>query len=76
MKGPLRVYYDDEGDFLEISVGQQTKSYAIEVERGIFVRKDEKTNEVKSVGILGFKQRAKTLQGIEWHLPIDVTFSV
>lgn len=54
MKEPMRVYYDEKGDFLEISIGMPTRCYAIEVEQGVFLRKDEKTEEVKSTGILGF----------------------
>ncbi|MEK6903521.1 MAG: hypothetical protein AABW64_02650 [Nanoarchaeota archaeon] len=74
MKGPMRVYYDEEGDFLEISVGKPTKSYAEEVQEGVFIRKDETTEEIKSVGILSFKKRAKTLQDIEVDVPVEITF--
>lgn len=75
MKQPMRVYYDEEGDFLEISAGKPTQSYATEVEPGIFIRRDEKTEEVKSIGILGFKKRSKQLKDIEVTLPFEVTFS-
>jgi uncharacterized protein YuzE len=74
MKGPMRVYYDEEGDFLEISVGKPTKSYAEEVQEGVFIRKDEATEEIKSVGILSFKKRAKALQNIEVGVPVEITF--
>ncbi|MBI1972524.1 DUF2283 domain-containing protein [Candidatus Woesearchaeota archaeon] len=73
MKGPMRVYYDEEGDFLEISVGKPTKSYAEEIQEGVFIRKDEKTEEIKSIGILSFKKRAKTLQDIEVDVPVEIT---
>jgi len=43
MKGPMKVYYDEEGDFLEISVGKPTKCYASELGQGVFLRIDEKT---------------------------------
>ncbi|MEK6837498.1 MAG: DUF2283 domain-containing protein [Nanoarchaeota archaeon] len=75
MKEPMRVYYDEEGDFLEISIGKPTECYATEVEPGVFIRKDEKTEEVKSVGILGFKKRSKQLKDIELRLPVGVTFT-
>ena len=68
----MKVYYDEEGDFLEISIGKPTKAIAEEIKPGIFVRKDEKTNEIKSIGILGFKQRSKELKDIELDLPIDI----
>ena len=76
MKGPMRVHYDEEGDFLEIAVGNPTKCYADEVEPGVFLRIDEKTREVKSIGILSFKKRAKELKDIKLKLPIDVNFSI
>ena len=75
MKGPMNVYYDDEGDFLEISIGKPTKCYAEEVQPGIFLRKDEKTNEVRSIGIVSFKKRSKDMKDIKLNLPIEVNFS-
>ncbi len=75
MKGPMRVYYDEEGDFLEISVGKQSKCYASEVKSGVFLRIDEKSEEVKSVGILGFKNRAKALKEIKLDIPVEINFS-
>lgn len=75
MRAPMRVYYDEEGDFLEISIGRPVKCYADEIKPGVFLRKDEKTEEIKSVGILGFKKRSKQQSDIEIQLPIKVTFS-
>lgn len=75
MKGPMEVYYDEEGDFLEIAIGETTKCYSEEVEPGVFLRIDEKTKEVKSVGILSFKKRSKDLKDIKLNLPIEVNFS-
>jgi uncharacterized protein YuzE len=75
MKSPMRVYYDEEGDFLEISVGKPTKCYAEEVQPGVFLRIDEKSEQVKSVGILGFKNRAKDLKDIKLDIPVEVNFT-
>lgn len=76
MKGPMRLYYDEEGDYLEISVGKPTKCHASEIKPGVFLRIDEKTKEVKSVGVLGFKQRAKKLNDIKLYLPLEINFSM
>ena len=76
MKGPMRVYYDEESDFLEISVGKPTNCYAEEVEPGVFIRMDEKTKEVKSVGIFVFKKRSKDLKDIKLKLPVEVNLSI
>ena len=75
MKGPMKVYYDEVGDFLEISVGKPSKCYASEVQPGVFLRIDEKSEEVKSVGILGFKKRARYLKDIKLDIPVEVNFS-
>jgi uncharacterized protein YuzE len=75
MKKPMRVHYDEEADFLEISVGKPSACYASEVEPGVFLRCDEKSHEVKSIGIINFKKRAKKLKDIQLNLPIEVHFS-
>ena len=75
MKGKMRVYYDEEGDFLEISAGKPSKCHASEIRPGVFIRIDEKSEEVKSIGILGFKKRTKDLKDIKLEIPIEVSFS-
>lgn len=75
MKGTMRVHYDEEGDFLEISVGNPSPCYAEEIQPGIFVRKEEATDEVKSIGILGFKKRTGTIKDIDVKLPLEIQLS-
>ena len=74
MKGAMRIYYDEEGDFLEISVGEATLSFAEEVEPGVFIRYDKKTGEAKSVGVLNFKERSKSINDIILNLPLKINF--
>lgn len=69
MKDKTRLYYDEEGDFLEISVGEPTECYAEEIEPGVLVRIDKKTGEAKSIGILDFRKRTH-LKDIEFSIPI------
>ena len=69
MKSKTRRYYDEEGDYLEISIGEPTECYAEEVEPGVFVRIDNQTGEAKSIGILDFRKRTH-LRDIEFSLPI------
>lgn len=75
MKKQLRVHYDEEGDFLEIASGIPTRCYAEEVQPGVFVRRDEKTKKVKSIGILSFKKRTHKLKDVEISLPYEVSFT-
>jgi len=71
MKGKLRVYYDEEGDYLEIRIGKPVSNYGEEINDDITLFKDEKTNEIVGIGILNFKKRSN-LQNLEIELPIDI----
>ena len=69
-----KLYYDEEGDFLEIFVGESTECTAEEIEPGVFLRTDKITGEAKSIGILDFKKRTR-LKNIEFNLPINFDLS-
>ncbi len=71
----MRVHYDEEADFLEIAVGEPSECYADEVQPGVFLRKDEKTDEVRSIGIIGFKKRSSDLHDIDIRLPVEIRMS-
>ena len=58
------IYYDEESDFLEIFFGESSECTANELEKGVFVRRDINTNEIKSVSIINFKKRAGILNRI------------
>ena len=59
------IYYDEEGDFLEITFGEPPEmEYTDEIEPGVFITRSEATNEVYSIGILSFKKRAEVLRRI------------
>ena len=72
------IYYDVEGDFLEIAFGiSSKKNYVEEPEEGIFIRKDDITGEVIGIGILSFKKRtevlARFLQEMNISIPINIS---
>ncbi len=66
----MKVYYDEDGDFLEIFAGEPAPATAEEIKPGIFIRKDNKTDEVKSIGIFNFKKRASKLHKVQVDLPL------
>ena len=71
------IYYDEEGDFLEITLGEPSKKdYAEEVEPGVFIIRDESSNLVKSIGILSFKKRSgilkEILEKVHITLPLEI----
>jgi len=72
MKGQMRIYYDDEGDYLEIFIGDPKSHYGEEITDYITIFKDSKTDEVIGVGILNFKERSKDLREIKLDLPVDL----
>ena len=58
--GSIEIYYDESTDFLEISFGIAPETeYTEDIEEEVFVTKDRKTNEIKSIGILNVKKMAK-----------------
>lgn len=72
------IYYDELGDFLEISFGEAPETeYTREIEPGVFVTCDEKTNVIKSVGILAFKKRTELLNKVlaKMNLRLPITIS-
>ena len=75
MEGKMSIYYDDEGDYLEIFIEGQSPTYGENVEKGITLFKKEGTDEVVGVGILNFRKRAKSLDNIRLNLPFKVNFS-
>jgi len=72
------IYYDEAGDFLEVTFGIPPKTeYTNEIEPGIFITKDEETDDVKGVGILSFKKRVQilkeVLEKINKKLPLEIS---
>ena len=70
------IHYDKEGDFLEVFFGEPTKCYTEEPEEGVFIRKDQKTDKVKSIGILAFSKRIQILKKISNQIGIDLPLEI
>jgi len=73
------ICYDKESDFLEIFFGESSECIATELEKGVFVRKDNKTGAIKSISIIDFGKRIhilkKLLQQIGKKLPREIDIS-
>jgi len=74
------IYYDEEGDFLEITFDESPEiEYTNEIEEGVFITRNEQTNEVYSIGILSFKKRVEILKRIfskfNKKLPYEIDIS-
>lgn len=75
MKGKLSIYYDEEGDLLEIFIKTKRPSYGEDIASGVTIFKDEETDEVIGIGILNFKKKSDKLSQIELNLPFEINFS-
>lgn len=75
MKGQMQIYYDEEGDFLEINIGEYTKGYFRDIGEGIAERVDEKTGKVTGIAILSFRKRSQELKDMKINLPVKMEFS-
>ena len=76
MKGNLRLYYDEEGDFLEIGIDKPSNGYFRDLGDEVFERVDEKTGKVKGIAIFNFKKRTEKLKEVELSLPFKIELSV
>lgn len=74
------MYYDEEGDFLEISLGDPAEEGTTEeIEQGIFITKDVETRRITDIGILDFKERcnilSEILKKININFPLNISCS-
>ncbi len=72
MKGKMQLYYDKEGDFLEIHIGSYTEGYFKNMGRGVFERIDKKTKKVTGIAIHGFRKRTEGLKDAKISLPVEM----
>ena len=79
MEDSYEIYYEKESDFLEVLFGESSKCIATEIQEGVFVRKDIKTGDIKSVGIVGFRKRVQLLKKIltsyNKTFPLEISIS-
>ena len=75
MKEGMRIYYDQELDYLTIFVGEPRPNYGEDISRGVTIFRDENTEEVIGIGIQEFKEKTKSLKDIELNLPFKINFT-
>ncbi len=72
MKGEMQLYYDEEGDFLEINIGKFTQGYFKDVGEGVAERVDERTGKITGVAVLGFKKSVHLMKDRRIRLPLKL----
>ena len=75
MEGKMNIYYDEEGDYLEIFIEGSSPTYGEEMGDDITLLKKEGSNEVVGLGILNFRKRTKSLNDIKLNLPFKFKIS-
>ena len=65
----MHINYDEEGDMLEIRIGEPTVSYMKDIGNDIFERVDEKSQEIKGFVVFNFKKRSENKQ-IDISVPV------
>ena len=75
MKGRLNLYDDEEGDFLELHIGDYIDDYFRNLGNCIFEIIDKKTNKVTGIAIMGFKKRTEGLKDVSIPLPMEIQLS-
>ncbi|MBI4116816.1 hypothetical protein HY449_03675 [Candidatus Pacearchaeota archaeon] len=70
----MNIYYDEKGDFLEITNGDVSNCFFDNLGNGLFRIVDKNTNEIKGIAIHNFKERTSS-DGIKLELPFKFSFN-
>ena len=75
MKGNMNIYYDEEGDFLEIGIDNSGEGYFKDIGEGVSERIDKKTGKVVGIAIMSFRKRTEKRETLEIPLPVKLEIS-
>jgi len=75
MKGQITVYYDKEGDYLEIMFGKPKDDYGDFVKDDVVLFRDQKDDEIIGIGIFNFTLNKHELHNVELALPVEINLS-
>ena len=75
MNNKLNIYYDEEGDYLELHIGKYKEGYFKNLGDGIFERVDKRTKKVTGIAIHGFRKRTKGSKNVKVTLPFNIQLS-
>jgi len=72
MAEKITIYYDEEGDNLDLFIGPLTDAQYDEIEEDLFVRLDDETKRVVGFMLMNFTKRFKQQHKAE--IPLAVEF--
>ncbi len=73
MEKGLTFYYDEEGDILDVAIGEPQPAKSVEIKEDIFLRMNNDT--VVGFMVMNFKKRFSTKEH-KGFLPIECSFEV
>jgi len=77
LDGKINLYFDEEGDVLDITFGKRRKAVAKELKNDIAIMIDPKTGEIVGITILNFVRRFREKKKTEKiELPARVTLTM
>lgn len=68
----MEIFYDEEGDYLEIFFDKPSPDYGIDIGRGITIFRYQKTNKLYGLAVLDFVRRTKNFKPIKINLSKDL----
>jgi hypothetical protein len=75
MGSEVNIYYDEEGDYLEVAMGDISNSYFENLGNGTFQIIDKKTKKIMGFAVFSFKNRTKSLEMLKLSLPFKLEFA-
>ena len=76
MAGRINFFFDEEGDVLDITIGEPKKAVTKELKNDIAVRCDPATGEIVGIVILNFRKRFEGKTKPEKiNLPLNITIT-
>lgn len=75
MEEQMSIYYDEEGDYLEVLFKESKADYGDDIAEDIVLFRDQETDEVIGIGIFNFKLHTKDLNDLKLKLPVKINLS-
>ena len=69
----MTFFYDEEGDTLDISIGEPKNATSEEIGNDVIVRKD-KSGRIVGFTILNFERRSESERG--FNIPVEASFGI
>ena len=72
MKERTEVCYDQNGDLLEVFIGEPMRGYCEEMANGIYIRKEEKSGRIIGFMVFAFRRRLEKNINLSYNKTKDI----